>query len=242
MSETVLDTAVIGAGAAGLHVGRLLVDRGVHVELFDEHAHVGDSWRERYRSLRIFSPGRVSSLPGLPLDVGFFGYPSAQQMGDYLERYAGRFGIPVRSSATAVSLTGDGAGGFRLELANGDTVLAQRVIVAAGAHRTPKLPAFAQALDESIVQLTSIDYRGPEQLAAGPVLVVGAGNSGTDIALEAARNGHQVTISGRHPDQVPVDVDNPIGNLMSGIFLLFFLNVTATTEKGRAMRDARQGI
>src|SRR6187551_662885 len=123
MTETVLDTAVVGAGAAGLHVGRLLVDRGVSVELFDEHAHVGDSWRERYRSLRIFSPGRVSSLPGLPLDVGFFGYPSAQQMGDYLERYATRFAIPVRSSAKVVGLTREGAGGFRLELASGDTVL-----------------------------------------------------------------------------------------------------------------------
>ena len=121
-------------------------------------------------------------------------------------------------------------------------MLAQRVIVAAGAHRTPKLPAFAQALDDGIVQLTSIDYRGPEQLAAGPVLVVGAGNSGTDIALEAARNGHQVTISGRHPGQVPVDVDNPIGNLMSGIFLRRLRNLTIDTEKGRAMRDARQGI
>src|SRR6478609_25651 len=194
MTETVLDTAVIGAGAAGLHVGRLLVDRGVRVELFDEHAHVGDSWRERYRSLRIFSPGRVSSLPGLPLDVGFFGYPSAQQMGDYLLRYASRFGIPVRSGATVVSLTREDAGGFRLELANGDTVLAQRVIVAAGAHRVQKRPAFAADLDSGITQVGSIDYRGPEQLAAGTVLVVGAGNSGTDIALEAARNGHQVTI------------------------------------------------
>ncbi|GAA1957036.1 NAD(P)/FAD-dependent oxidoreductase [Microbacterium deminutum] len=242
MTETVLDTAVVGAGAAGLHVGRLLGDRGVSTELFDEHARVGDSWRERYRSLRIFSPGRLSSLPGLPLDVGFFGYPSARQMGDYLERYAARFGIPVRTGASVVSLTRDGSGRFRLELADGDTVLAQRVIVASGAHRVAKLPAFAAEIDDRTTQLTSIDYQGPEQLAPGPVLVIGAGNSGTDIALEAAGNGHQVTISGRHPGQVPVDVDTPFGNLTSSIFLRHLRHLTVDTEKGRAARDARRGI
>ena len=242
MTETILDTAVVGAGAAGLHVGRLLVDRGVRTELFDGHSRVGDSWRERYRSLRLFSPGRVSSLPGLPLDVGFFGFPTAQQMGDYLERYAAHFGIPVRTDAAVISLTRDAAGGFRLDLANGDVVTAQRVVVAAGAHRAAKIPAFAHELDSRIAQLSSVDYRGPEQLAPGPVLVVGAGNSGTDIALEAARNGHHVTISGRHPGQVPIDVDTPIGNLMTGIFLRRLRRLTVDTEQGRAARDAKRGI
>ena len=242
MSETVLDTAVIGAGAAGLHVGRLLVDRGVSVELFDEHPRVGDSWRQRYRSLRIFSPGRVSSLPGLPLDVGFFGYPSAQQMGDYLERYAARFAIPVRTSTAVVALSKSDAGGFRLELGNGDIVRARRVIVAAGAHRVQKLPDFARDLDPRITQVSSVDYGGPEQLAPGAVLVVGAGNSGTDIALEAARSGHRVTIAGRHPGQVPVDVDNPVGNLMTGFFLRRLRRLTVDTEKGRAAKEAHRGI
>lgn len=242
MSETVREFAVIGAGAAGLHVGRLLQLRGVDVELFDEHARVGDSWRERYRSLRIFSPGRVSNLPGLPLDVGFFGYPTAQQMGDYLERYVERFGIPVRTGVAVVGLSTDGSDGFRLELSNGDTVRARRVVVAAGAHRVPKLPAFAGELDPGITQVTSIEYRGPEQLAPGPVLVVGAGNSGTDIALEAAANGHAVTIAGRHPGQVPANIDSPIGNLMSGIFLRRLRRMTVDTEKGRAMKEAGQGV
>jgi putative flavoprotein involved in K+ transport len=242
MTETVLDTAVIGAGAAGLHVGRLLVDRGVSVELLDEHRRVGDSWRERYRSLRIFSPGRVSSLPGLPVDVGFFGYPTAEQMGDCLERYATRFCIPVRTGATVVALTKEDSGRFRLDLANGDVVLAQSVIVAAGAHRVQKRPVFADDLDPRIAQIDSVDYRGPEQLGPGPVLVVGAGNSGTDIALEAARSGHAVTIAGRHPGQVPVDVDTSVGNMMSGIFLRRLRHLTVETEKGRAAKDAHRGI
>ncbi len=242
MTETILDTAVVGAGAAGLHVGRLLVDRGVGVELLDEHARVGDSWRERYRSLRLFSSGRVSSLPGMPLDVGFFGYPSALQMGDYLERYARRFGIPVRTEAAVIGLTRDASGAFRLDLANGDVLLAQRVVVAAGAHRVQKIPRFATALAHGVRQVSSTDYLGPQQLAPGPVLVVGAGNSGTDIALEAARNGHRVTLAGRHPGQVPIDVDNPIGQMMSGIFLRRLRHLTVDTEKGRAARDAHLGI
>src|SRR6187431_850070 len=90
--------------------------------------------------------------------------------------------------------------------------------------------------------MSSIDYQGPEQFAPGAVLVVGAGNSGTDIALEAARNGHPVTISGRHPGQVPVDVDTPIGNVMSGIFLRRLRRLTIDTEQGRAARDAKRGI
>ena len=118
MTETILDTAVVGAGAAGLHVGRLLVDRGVRTELFEGHSRVGDSWRERYRSLRLFSPSRVSSLPGLPLDIGFFAFPTAQQMGDYLERYATHFGIPVRTDA-AVDLADAGCGG-RLPARSGE--------------------------------------------------------------------------------------------------------------------------
>ena len=242
MSESILEIAVIGAGAAGLHVGRLLADRGVHAELFDEHARVGDGWRERYRSLQLFSPGRVSGLPGLPLDVGFFGYPSAQQMGDYLETYARTFSLTVHTESKVVALSEDESGGFRLALSNGDVVLTRQVIVAAGAHRVPKVPGFADEIDPAVTQMSSIDYQGPEQFAAGPVLVVGAGNSGTDIALEAARNGHQVTISGRHPGQVPIDVDTPVGNIMSAIFLRRLRKLTVETEKGRAAKEAHRGI
>jgi putative flavoprotein involved in K+ transport len=242
MSESAIEIAVIGAGAAGLHVGRLLADRGVHAELFEEHGRVGDGWRERYRSLRIFSPSRVSALPGLPLDVGFFGYPSAQQMGDYLERYARTFGLLVHTDSKVRALTEHGAGGFRLALSNGDVVLARQVVVATGAHRVQKVPGFAQDLDPAVRQVSSVDYQGPEQFPAGPVLVVGAGNSGTDIALEAARNGHHVMLSGRHPGQVPIDVDSPIGNMMSGIFLRRLRKLTVETEKGRAAKEAHRGI
>ncbi|HET8866949.1 MAG TPA: NAD(P)-binding protein, partial [Agrococcus sp.] len=95
MSTTILDTAVIGAGAAGLHVGRRLAERGVRFELFDECARIGDSWRERYRSLRLFSPRPFLSMPGMRPDIGRFDFPTGMQLADYLEQYAQHFSVPV---------------------------------------------------------------------------------------------------------------------------------------------------
>ncbi|MDQ0893577.1 flavin-containing monooxygenase [Agromyces ramosus] len=238
MSTTVLDTAVIGAGAAGLFVGKELADRGIEFEMFDERARVGDTWRERYRSLRLFSPRPFLSLPGLRPDVGRFDYPTGEQMGDYLERYARHFSLPVRLSTRVAALTRRADGLFRLELGSGEEVLAERVIVTAGAHSLPIVPEFARELDPSIRQLDSIHYEGPEQFADGPVLVIGAGNSGTDIAIEAARSGHAVTLAGRHPGHVPVDIDKPIGNLLTGVFIRMLRNTTIDSTKGRAMREA----
>lgn len=236
MSTTTLDTAVIGAGAAGLIVGKLLADRGIRFELFDDHARIGDSWRERYRSLRLFSPRPFLSLPGMRPRIGRFAFPTGVEMADYLEEYAAHFRLPVRLSAKVASLTKLADGRFRLALGDGGEVLAEHVIVTTGAHRIPIVPAFAGELDPSVRQFHSNDYQGPEQFADGPVLVVGAANSGTDIALEAAHNGHAVTLAGRHPGHVPVNIDNPVGNLMSGIFIRRLRNTTIDDEKGRAMK------
>ncbi|WP_173923262.1 NAD(P)/FAD-dependent oxidoreductase [Agromyces sp. Marseille-P2726] len=244
MHTTVLDTAVIGAGAAGLAAGHRLAERGDRFELFDDHARVGDSWRERYRSLRLFTPRPFISLPGLPIEIGRFGYPTGAELADYLERYARHSALPIRLSTRVVRLSRAGAasdGRFRLELSDGDDVFADRVIVTTGAHRVPIVPAIASQLDPAIRQLHSIDYRGPEQFADGPVLVVGAANSGTDVALDAARAGHTVTLAGRHPGHVPVDIDRPMGNLMAGVILSRRLRLTVDTPKGRAAREASRG-
>jgi putative flavoprotein involved in K+ transport len=236
MSTTLLDTAVVGAGAAGLIVGKRLAEQGVRFELFDDHARVGDSWRERYHSLRLFTPRSLLSLPGLRIDIGRFAYPTGAQMGDYLERYAEHFRLPVRTSARVVELTWLADGRFRLELGDGDDVLARHVVVTSGAHRLPIVPAFASELDSSIRQLHSLDYRGPEQLPDGPVLVVGAANSGTDVALDAARAGHPVTLAGRYPGHVPFDIDLPINNLIGGLFVRYMRSITIDSARGRAMR------
>lgn len=240
MDTTTLDTAVIGAGAAGLRTARLLAERGVDFEIIDGHDRVGDAWRERYHSLRLFTPRRWAELPGMRMGIGFFDYPTGTQFADYLEQCAAAIGARMRLSTRVerLSLTADGR--FGLGLSTGDEVVASRVVVAAGAHERPILPPFAADLDPAIHALHSLAYRGPEDFAPGPVLVVGAANSGTDIALEAAASGHDVTLAGRHPGQVPVSIDTRVGNLMSSIFIRRLRGLTLDTERGRRFAAANR--
>ncbi|MGX5770138.1 flavin-containing monooxygenase [Microbacterium trichothecenolyticum] len=241
MDTTTLDTVVIGAGAAGLRTARLLAERGVDVEIIDGHDRVGDAWRERYRSLRLFTPRRWAEIPGMRMGIGFFDYPTGMQFADYLEQCAAAIGARLRLSTRVerLSLTEDGR--FRLALSTAGDVVASHVVIAAGAHERPVVPAFAAALDPAIRALHSLDYRGPEDFAPGPVLVVGAANSGTDIALEAAASGHATTLAGRHPGQVPISIDTPVGNLVSSIFIRRLRGLTLDTERGRRFADANRG-
>jgi putative flavoprotein involved in K+ transport len=241
MSTTTLDLAIIGAGAAGLHAAGLAAAHGALFTVFDGDARIGDTWRGRYRSLRLFTPRRWVSLPGMRIDIGMFAYPTAAQLADYLERYAVSFDLPVRTSTRVDRLTVDDSGRFHLELSTGETVDAERVVVATGAHHRPITPAFARDLDAGIRQLHSLSYRGPENLTDGPVLVVGVGNSGTDIALDAAASGHATTIAGRVPGEVPGRIDTPIGNLISEIFIRRLRNTTIDTEKGRRFQEEHRG-
>lgn len=239
--DTAYDAVIVGAGAAGLMTGKRLADRGRRILIVDDHARVGDVWRERYRSLRLFTPRRYAELPGLGLGIGYFEYPTGAQFGDYLERYAERFALPVRGGVRVTSLDRDDDGSLRIALDDGEVLRAAAVVVAAGNHRVAGRPRFADALAPSIVQLHSLEYEGPEQLADGPVLVVGAGNSGTDRALEAAAAGHAVTIAGRHPGHVPADIDRPIGNLVASVFIGRMRRTTADTERGRRRWAAARG-
>jgi len=241
MDTTELDTVVIGAGAAGLHTARLLADRGVDHEVLDAGARVGDTWRHRYRSLRLFTPRRWAELPGMRLGIGYFAFPTGMQFADYLERCAAAIGSPLRLSTRVSRLALDADGRFRLTLSTGDELLAARVVVAAGAHHVPIVPPFAGDLDPAIRTVHSLVYQGPEDFATGPVLVVGAGNSGTDIALEAAAAGHATTLAGRHPGQVPGRVDTPIGNLIAGIAIRRLRGLTLDTARGRQFVAEHRG-
>ncbi|TDO55377.1 putative flavoprotein involved in K+ transport [Kribbella sp. VKM Ac-2571] len=222
-------TAVIGAGQAGLAIGYYLRQADEDFVILDGHERVGDCWRERYDSLRLFSRPRYASLPGLR--IGTRDCPSRDEMADYLEQYAVHHELPVRSGVRVTRLSRDDDG-FLVETTAGDW-RADQVVVAAGMHSVPRWPAFAGELDASIRQLHSLEYRNPEQFADGTVLVVGAANSGTDIALEAVKT-HRTLLAGRHPGQVPIDIDSTVGQVFTPVVMFLFKYVlTRRTPMGR---------
>lgn len=191
------DAVVIGAGQAGLAVGHHLAARDMDFAILSNEARIGDNWRKRWDSLRLFTPARYSGLPGMPFPAIPSHLADKDEVGDYLERYGERFDLPVRLNSRVRSLAADGEQ-FTIGIEGSETGLeASNVIVATGPFQRPHIPAVASRLSTSIVQLHSSDYRNPLALPEGPVLVVGAGNSGAQIALELARH-RKVWLAGRN--------------------------------------------
>ena len=195
------DTIVIGGGQAGLSVGYHLTQRDHRYLILDENERVGDSWRTRWDSLRLFTPARFNGLPGMPFDAPKWSFPTKDEMGDYLQAYAELFSLPVRMGAH-VERVAQHDGRFVVELGD-ERLEAPSVVVATGAHRVPKLPPFARELDPRIVQLHTSAYRNPAQLQEGDVLVVGVGNSGAEIAYELAET-RRCLLAGTSNGEIPV--------------------------------------
>lgn len=207
-----VDTVVVGGGQAGLAAGYFLKRRDIPFVIVDAHPRIGDAWRKRWDSLRLFTPGRYNGLPGMPFPGPASACPSKDEVADYLEAYASAFHLPVRTGVEVERLFRDGD---RFQLNCGTSTLsAEHVIVASGSYHRPRIPQFASNLDEHIIQLHSKQYRNPRQLQDGPVLVVGAGNSGAEIALDVVRThetwlagrdtGHEPTRAGSFPDRLLV--------------------------------------
>jgi putative flavoprotein involved in K+ transport len=195
-----VETVIIGGGQAGLSTGYHLARRGLPFVILDANERIGDAWRERWDSLRLFTPARYDGLPGWPFPAPAWSFPSKDEVAGYLEAYAARFDLPVR---TGVRVDGLSRKADRYVVAAGDRRFeADQVVVASGAYQRPRVPAFAAELDPGLVQLHSSEYRDPSQLQEGGVLVVGAANSGAEIALEVSRD-HRTWLSGRHPGQEP---------------------------------------
>ena len=180
------ETIVIGGGQAGLSVGYYLKQQGQSFVILDANERIGGSWRTRtWDSLRLFTPARYDGLPGWPFPEPPWTYPTARETADYLEAYAVRFDLPVRLGTTVdrVAKTGD-----RYLVQSGERRFrAERVVVATGHYGKPTIPEFASDLDPRIVQMHSSEYRNQSQLRPGGVLLVGAGNSGADIAMDVSR-------------------------------------------------------
>jgi putative flavoprotein involved in K+ transport len=228
------EVVVIGGGQAGLAMGHHLVQRGLSFVILDAGDRIGDAWRSRWDGLRLFTAGRYDGLPGMPFPGSPDAFPTKDDVAEYLETYAARTHLPVRTGITVddVWRTDDGY----LITAGSQTFEAAQVVVATGAYRHPRIPDFATDLDPAITQLHSSEYRNLSQLRDGGVLVVGASNSGAEIALQAAA-AHRTILVGPDRGKMPIRPESRLARLFDVPFW-FFINhvVTMDTPIGRKAR------
>jgi putative flavoprotein involved in K+ transport len=235
MTAERIETVIVGGGQAGLSTGYHLARRGLPFVILEANERIGDSWRGRWDSLHLFTPARYDGLPGSSFPAPTWSFPGKDDVADYLEDYSARFDLPVR---TGVRVTGLSRAGERYVVAAGEQRFeADRVVVASGAYQRPRIPGFAAELDPDIVQVHSSGYRDRSQLRDGDVLVVGASNSGAEIALEVAAE-HRTWLSGRHPGQEPFRPGSRWDRLsMPLVWWLATQVLTVRTPMGRKVRD-----
>jgi len=230
-----LQTIVIGGGQAGLSIGYELARRGISFVILDANKRVGDAWRKRWDSLRLFTPARYDSLSGMPFPTRGHTFPTKDEFADYLEAYARHFKLPVETGVRVDRLARNGSG--YIVSAGPRRLEADHVVVAMSNFQTPRIPAFARDLAPDIVQLTSYDYKNPSQLREGGVLLVGAGNSGAEIAIDVART-HRTWLAGRDVGQVPFRIEGVLARMVVPVLfrVVFHRIMTVRTPIGRKMR------
>ena len=195
-----VETLVIGGGQAGLATGYQLSRRDLPYKIIDANRRVGDAWRNRWDSLRLFTPNRFNHLPGMPFPGYHWGFPSKNEMADYLEAYARKFDLRVETGVRVERLTREGD---RFVATSGESTVRSRqrggrdveLATASGSRLRAEL-------QPRIVQLHVAEYKNPGQLQEGDVLVVGAGNSGGEVAIELVRT-HKVLLSGAGNGEIP---------------------------------------
>jgi putative flavoprotein involved in K+ transport len=181
----VLDVVVVGGGQAGLAMAWHLAQQGRRFVVLEAAPELGRTWRSRWDSLKLFTPAQYDALPGMAFPAPADTYPTKDPVADYLQAYAAAFDLPVRLNAKATELRRLDDGSFEIRTADA-TYRARQVVVATGPFQVPFVPPMASKLDPAVTQLHSADYRNPRALPDGPVLVVGGGNSGFQIAEELA--------------------------------------------------------
>jgi putative flavoprotein involved in K+ transport len=237
------DTIVIGGGQSGLAAGYYLSGARRSFLILDANQRTGDAWRQRWDSLRLFSPAQYDSLPGLPFPGRSGTFPTKDELADYLEGYARHLDLPI---LRGVRVTRVARHADELSVECGGRIFyCSNVIVAVGAYSLPRLPEFAGLLNPSTVQVHSSQYRKPADVAGDRVLVVGFGTSGIEIAMELARDGRRVMISGRPTSQVLSKLvpaifagKNPILKLLGKAYWNFMHRVvTIDTPIGRKAKS-----
>ena len=236
MTAQHVQTLIIGAGQAGLTTAYHLKRRGLSSLVVDGNERVGDNWRRQWDSLRLYSPAHVDGLPGLPFPAPRWTFPGKDAVGDYLETYARTFALPVRLETRVQALDADGDG--YVVTTDRGRFTCRNVVVCTGTFgRTGAVPDIAAELDPTILQLHSSEYRRPSQVNDGPVLVVGASHSGTDIAYELAES-HPTILAGRDCGEIPPRLGSPVFRVVFPVLLFAWTHVlTRRTPMGRKEMD-----
>jgi len=184
------DVVVVGGGQAGLALGWHLARQGRDFTILDAASQPAAAWRNRWESLKLFTSVRYDSLPGRPFPGDPDSYPGRDEVVAYLTDYARDLPVERESDVRTVH---PADGGYRVELA-GRTIDAEQVVIATGPFQVPRVPDIAAELHGSVEHFHSTDYRRPDALPPGPVLVVGGGNTGFQIAAELTAT-HEVHLS-----------------------------------------------
>ncbi len=233
-----IDLIIIGAGQAGLTMGYYLKQEGYNFLLLEAGKQVGDSWRNRYDSLQLFTPRSYSSLPGMALIGEKNEFPYKDEIATYLEEYARHFQLPVQLQTEVLKIKKEKE---IFELHTPTEVLqTKKVIIASGGFQQPFIPSVSANLSSHIFQIHSSQYKSSPQIPQGKVLVVGGGNSGMQIAVELAKT-HEVTVSISHPlTFLPLQLfGKSIFNLLEKVGLLY---AEINTKRGRWFQKRKDPI
>src|ERR671919_11531 len=230
-----VETLVIGGGQAGLSMGYQLSRRGLTYKIVDANPRIGDVWRNRWDSFRLFTPNRLNRLPGMRFPGYRWGFASKDEWADHLESYARKFDLQVETGVRVEKLTREGD---RFVAISGERRFeADNVVVAMSSWQRPRVPDYASELDPGIVQFHVADYKNPAQLREGSVLVVGAGNSGAEVAIETART-HKVSLSGPSNGAIPFRPESVLARVLMPIIgrIIFHRVLTIRTPIGKKVR------
>jgi len=224
------EVVVVGGGQAGLAIGYFLAEQGRDFTILEAAQEPGAAWRERWDSLKLFTPARYDSLPGVAFPGDPDRYPLRDEVAAYLADYARHFELPVELNSR-VNTIRRVEGGYVIEL-DDRTYDADQAVVATGPFQVAFVPPIAEQLGEGVVQMHSTAYRSPQSVPEGRVLVVGGGNTGFQIAeeLSASREVH-LSIGSRQ---------TPLPQRILGRDLFWYLEATGLIRKTVESRIGRR--
>jgi putative flavoprotein involved in K+ transport len=224
------DVIVVGGGQAGLAIGYFLAQQGRDFTILEAATEPAAAWRERWDSLKLFTPARYNALPGRAFPGDPDRYPGRDDVVAYLSDYARDLDLPVELGRRVRAIR-KADGGYLVDL-DDRAYAADQVVVATGPFQIPYVPAIADELDDELVQLHSTSYRSPHSVPEGRVLVVGGGNTGFQIAeeLSASRDVH-LSIGSRQ---------TPLPQRILGRDLFWYLEATGLIRKTTESRIGRR--